>query len=106
MVSRSQTAGGNDMITVGQPRYRLEVRNLKGVGNLLVDVLVAGTGYNIVCTITIPRKFPSLLDADLLPELSDNPLLANLSEYEKKGLAIQIKTLRKTIVDYLNTVPF
>lgn len=94
------------MITVGTPRYRLKVRNLKGFGNLLIDVLVADAGYNIVCTITIPRKFPSLLDADLIPEFSDNPLLANLSEYEKKGLAIQIAALRKTIVDYLSNVPF
>ena len=94
------------MILIGQSRFRLEVRNLKGVGPLLIDVLMADRGYNIVCTITIPRKFPSLLDPDWIPELSDNPLLASLSEHEKDGLVVQMSVLRETITDYLNSVPF
>lgn len=94
------------MITVGQPRYIPVVRNLKGVGDLLIDIKVNGTSHHIVYTFTVPRKWPSLLDVYLIPDFWDNKFLANLPQHEKGGLIIQIDNLRKTIVDYLSSVPF
>jgi len=86
------------MIITNQPRYLLVVRSTKGAANLLIDVVKVGTAYNVVCTITAPLKWPSMLDADLIPEFRDNPLLAGLPEYEKRGLVIQIDALRRKIV--------
>ena len=86
------------MIIVNQPMYLLVVRPTKGAASLLIDVVKVGTTHNVVCTITAPLKWPSLLDADLIPEFHDNPLLAGLPEYEKKGLVIQVDALRRKIV--------
>lgn len=108
------------MITIGQPKYIPVVLNLKGVGDLLIAIKVNGTSHHIVCTFTVPRKWPSLLDTDLIPDFWDNKLLdnlpqdekggnkllADLPQDEKDGLITQIKNLRKTIQDYLSTVPF
>ena len=89
------------MITIGRPMYIPVVLNLKGVGDLLIAIKVNGTSHHIVCTFTVPRKWPSLLDAYLIPDFWDNKLLADLPQHEKGVLINQINTLRETIVAHI-----
>ena len=89
------------MITINRPMYLPVVLNLEGVGDLLIAIKVNGTPHEIVCAFTVPRKWPSLLDAYLIPDFWGNEALANLPQHEKGVLINQIKTLRETIVAHI-----